>query len=171
MMSTRGDIPAVIGPERYSERTILTSLEELDGLEVRGIDGERIGRIDDTYVDEIDGYARYVAVKTGWFGAKRHVIPVDDVRLEDIGDERFLSVPYTKAQLAAAPVYETEEELTRTREREIFAHYNRLGYWEAVRARQTTPAPTPEIAEAEVADAMARGEDPLDVRVRPWGAA
>jgi hypothetical protein len=38
-----------------------------------------------------------------------------------------------------------------------------------VRARQTTPAPTPEIAEAEVADAIDRGDDPNKVAVKRWG--
>ena len=42
---------------------------------------------------------------------------------------------------------------------QIYGHYGRTGYWEAVHARQTTPAPTPEIARAEAADDLARGRD------------
>jgi hypothetical protein len=41
--------------------------------------------------------------------------------------------------------------------RDAADHYQRAGYWDEardiVRSRQTAPAPTPRIAEAEVADA------------------
>jgi hypothetical protein len=35
-----------------------------------------------TYTDAGGTYARYLAVTTGWFGTKEHVVPVDDVRVE-----------------------------------------------------------------------------------------
>ena len=36
-------------------------------------------------------------------------------------------------------------------------------------ARQTEPAPTTRIADAEVEAALARGDDPDEVRVKRWG--
>ena len=106
-----------------------------------------------------------MAVKTGWFGTKRHMIPIDDVRME--GDH--LIVPYDKDHLREGPTFERDEDFTRSHEERVYGHYGRTGYWDAVRARQTTPAPTPEIAEAEVADAIDRGEDPRQVAVKRWG--
>jgi sporulation protein YlmC with PRC-barrel domain len=161
--------PEIIGPEGYSENTRLPSFEDLEGMEVRDVDGDKIGKVEDSYTDESGGYARYLAVKTGWFGGKRHVIPVDDVRVERDGDDAFLRVPYTRGELEAAPTYEAGEDLTTAHESDVYRHYGRQGYWEEVRARQTTPAPTPEIAEAEVEDAIRRGDDPREVRVRRWG--
>lgn len=158
-----------IGPEGYSDTTILPHMEQLDGMEVRDASGDRIGTVDASYTDETGGYARYIAVTTGWFGRKRHLIPIDDVRYEEAGGESYLMVPYDREQLKSAPAHERDEDITRAHESEVYGHYGRTAYWDAVRARQTAPAPTPEIAEAEVQAAIDRGEDPNRVAVRRWG--
>jgi hypothetical protein len=159
-----------IGPETHSDSTTLPAMDDLRGLEVRDIDGDKIGTVDDSYTDPQGTYLRYIAVKTGWFGTKHHMIPVDDVRLErDQDGDPFLVVPYDKDRLKSAPAFDRDEDFTYQRESDVYAHYGRTGYWEAVRARQTAPAPTPEIAEAEVADAIARGKDPHGVAVKRWG--
>jgi sporulation protein YlmC with PRC-barrel domain len=159
-----------LGPEGYSEATMLPPLEDLEGMEVRDINGEKVGKVDDSYTDTGGTYVRYLAVKTGWFGSKRHMIPVDDVRLEGEGtDDAYLVLPYDKDNLREGPSFDRDEDLTREHERSIYGHYGREGYWDAVRARQTAPAPTPEIAEAEVADAIDRGDDPNQVAVKRWG--
>lgn len=171
-MSTRSQLQydeTIIGPETYSEQTRLPRYEDLDGMQVRDADGDKIGTVDDIYTDERGGYARYLAVKTGWFGSKRHMIPVDDVRMEGDGDDRWLVVPYDKDHLREGPTFDTNEDFTREHETSTYGHYGRTGYWDAIRARQTTPAPTPEIAEAEAEDAIRRGDDPRRVAVKRWG--
>ena len=171
-MSTRYDLQhddTIIGPETYSEQTRLPRLEDLDGMEVRDRNGDKIGKVDDTYTDEQGGFARYLAVKTGWFGTKRHMIPVDDISMESDGDDRYLTVPYDKDHLREGPTFERDEDFTREHESATYSHYGRTGYWDAIRARQTTPAPTPEIAEAEADDAIRRGDDPRTVAVKRWG--
>lgn len=69
-------------------------------------------------------------------------------------------VPYSAQRLKVAPGLEDGRAITPERERAIDDCHDRAGEWEAaresVRARQTTPAPTPQIAEAAIADAMAR---------------
>ena len=130
----------------------------------------RSARSTTAYTDSEGGYVRYLAVKTGWFGTKRHMVPVDDVRVESDGDDEYLVLPYDKDHLREGP---TRSSATRTSpastRRPTYGHYGRTGYWDAIRARQTTPAPTPEIAEAEVADAIDRGDDPRQVAVKRWG--
>jgi sporulation protein YlmC with PRC-barrel domain len=142
-------------------------------MEVRSTDGEKVGKVKDVYLDSDARYARYLAVKTGWFSGT-HVVPVDDVTYVDEGDDAYVQVPYTEAHLKGAPTFGDDDEVTPEREREIYEHYRRVGYWDEtrdiVRARQTEPAPTPQIAEAEVADAIRRGDDPRRVRVKRWGA-
>jgi hypothetical protein len=157
-MSTRpnSENRGMLGPEGYSETTAIPPLEDL-------------GKVDDAYVDSNSSYVRYLAVSTGWFGTKRHMIPVDDVRMERDDDENYLVVPYDKDHLREGPSFDRDEEFTREHEHRTYGHYGRTGYWDAVRARQTTPAPTPEIAEAEVQDALDRGEDPNQVAVKRWG--
>ena len=143
------DDEGIIGPEGYSESTRLPSLSRLRGMAVRTTDGEKIGKVKDVYLDAEARHARYLLVKTGWFSGS-HVVPVDDVTYVDDGDDAYVAVPYAEEQLKGA------------------------GYWDQtrdiVRARQTEPAPTPQIAEAEVADAIRRGRDPERVRVKRWGA-
>lgn len=171
-MSTRYDLQhddTIIGPETYSDQTRLPRLADLEGMEVRDVNGDKIGTVDDAYTDAEGGYARYLAVTTGWFGTKRHMIPVDDVRLETDGDDRYLLVPYDKDHLREGPTFERDEDFTREHETATYAHYGRTGYWDAIRARQTTPAPTPEIAEAEAEAAIRRGDDPRVVAVKRWG--
>ena len=159
-----------IGPEGYSDSTNLPPIDQLDGMEVRDATGEKIGKVDDSYTDTGGAYVRYLAVTTGWFGTKRHMIPVDDVRVESDGDHTYLAVPYAKDHLREAPTHERDQDFTQADEEATYSHYGRTGYWDAVRARQTTPAPTPEIAEAEVQDAIRRGDDPNQVAVKRWGA-
>jgi sporulation protein YlmC with PRC-barrel domain len=171
-MSTRYDLQydeTIIGPETYSEQTRLPRLEDLNGMEVRDRNGDKIGKVDDTYTDEQGGFVRYLAVKTGWFGTKRHMIPVDDISMESYGDDRYLTVPYDKDHLRDGPTFERDEAFTRDHESATYSHYGRTGYWDAIRARQTVPAPTPEIAKAEVEDAIDRGDDPRQVAVKRWG--
>ena len=167
------DDEGIIGPEGYSESTRLPSLSRLRGMAVRTTDGEKIGKVKDVYLDAEARHARYLLVKTGWFSGS-HVVPVDDVTYVDDGDDAYVEVPYAEEQLKGAPTFGDDDEVTPDREREIYDHSQRVGYWDQtrdiVRARQTEPAPTPQIAEAEVADAIRRGRDPERVRVKRWGA-
>jgi hypothetical protein len=144
-------------------------MDQLAGMKVRDVDGEKIGTVDDSYTDAQGSYLRYVAVKTGWFGSKRHLIPIDDVHVEGEGRDTYLVVPYSKDRLREGPTFERDQSFTRAHEEDVYSHYGRTGYWDAVRARQTAPAPTPDIAEAEVADAIDRGDDPNTVAVKRWG--
>ncbi len=51
----------------------------------------------------------------------------------------------------------------------VHEHYGLASYEDVIAARQTSPAPTPEIARAELASDVRSGRDPLDVAVRRWG--
>ncbi len=143
----------------------------LRGAFVHCADGERIGVVEDVYVDDEGGHARYLGIATDWFGGRLTVVPVEDVR---VADPDHIVLPYRAEDLRAAPSYAVHDDLTISREAEIYGHYGRTPYWEVVRKRQSTPAPTPEIAQAEAADARAGhlppgGEDPevvVDVAAR-----
>jgi len=168
----REDIDTRIGPEGYSDTTRLPSLGTLKGMQVRDHDGDKVGKVSDVYLDSDAEFVRYLSIKTGWFD-KEHIIPVDDVSFVEEDGDGHVVVPYTSQQLKSAPTFGKDDELTAEREREIYDYYERVGYWDetrdAVRARQTAPAPTERIAEAEVEDAVSRGSDPRNVRVKRWG--
>lgn len=147
----------------------LPSVDSLLGLDVCDVAGEKVGTVADAYTDTDGGSLRYLAVATGWLGVKRHLIPIDDVRMEDDGTDRFLVLPYESDTLRDGPSFDEEADVSRAEEDRIYGHYGREGYWDAVRTRQTPPAPTPEIAEAEVEAAIRRGDDPSVITVKRWG--
>jgi sporulation protein YlmC with PRC-barrel domain len=167
------DRDASIGPEGYSEGTRLPSLRRLRGMDVHDQGGQKVGQVSDVFLDASAEHVRYIAVKTGMLGSSTGLVPIDDITYTDDGDDARLVVPYSKDALRDAPTVGDKEDLTPEREREVYEHYSRVGYWDTardvIRSRQTVPAPTPEIARAEVVDALNRGHDPERVRVRRWG--
>ena len=169
----RDDDEPRLGPEGYSEGTRLPRMSAIKGADVCDRDGDKIGTVQDLYLDANHEYVRYLEVKTGWTGRSAGIVPIDDADFREDDGDTVIVVPYTKEQIRQAPTLGDDDELTPDREQEIYRHYERSGYWEearsAIASRQTTPAPTPEIARAEVADAMDRGEDPGRVRVKRWG--
>ena len=151
---------ARIGPEDYPETTRLPSLTRLKGMDVCDEAGDRVGKVSDVYLDAEARYVRYLVIGTGMMGRTKGAIPVDEVRYVDDESDPYIMVPYTREHLAAAPLLDDDHELTPEREHAIYDHYKRAGYWEdarqAVRDRQTTPAPTPTIAAAEAVADMDR---------------
>lgn len=170
---------AVVGPEGYGEGTRIPSLKNLTGMTVRDRSGDKAGRVSDVYLDDSGRYVRYLGIHGGLMtGRRRHLVPVDDVEqaTDDDGDP-YLALPYMKDQLTAGPDIGPGDDVTPDMEATVYSYYERIGYWDRAReilaARQATPAPTPQIAEAELADAISRGRPPEDVvstRVRRWRA-
>jgi len=73
-------------------------IQDFDGRDVVGPDGNKIGSVDQTYVDD-SGEAQFVEVKTGALFGKHKLIPVDSGELTDNG----LQVPYTKDVVDGSP--------------------------------------------------------------------
>ena len=152
------------GPGERPAATRLPSLSRLRGMDVCDVDGERIGTVRDAFLDSGAQRLRYLAVSIGRLSRATHVVPIEDVTYVDDGAEEYAVVPYSAAHLKGAPSLADDGAITPEQERGIDDYYDRAGEWEAarasVRARQTTPAPTPQIAEAVIAEAIAQGQDP-----------
>jgi sporulation protein YlmC with PRC-barrel domain len=104
---------------------------DLRGRTVYASDGEKLGKIDDVLEDD-RGVAQYLEVRSGWFGAKRHVVPVYELS----GSGEDLSVPYTKAQLEGAPTFDESEDIDYERERTLGGHYGHtVREWDETRDR------------------------------------
>lgn len=143
----------------------LPSLSRLKGMDVRDAEGEKVGSIKDVYLEPSAEHVRYLSVSTGWLSRGTHVVPIDDVTYLDEGDGRdaHAVVPYSTDHLKGAPSLDDDGEVTPEREREIRGYYDGADRWDAervaLRARQRTPAPTPQIAQAEMADSVNRDAD------------
>jgi hypothetical protein len=131
--------------------------EQLRGMPVRDRDGLMVGAVGDLFVHRATGEVRYLGVGGG--GPGQVLVPLARVTAHDNGLDAWLRLPYTEAQLRAAPELPPGQEATVSLEGEIHSHFAGTPYWDAVRARQTTPAPTPELAAADAAAARAGASD------------
>jgi uncharacterized protein (TIGR02271 family) len=82
-------------------------------------DGEKIGKIDELYLDQEGGQPEWALVTTGLFGTKKTFVPIRSAR--PAGEE--LQVPVTKQQVKDAPNIDADQELSETEERHLFDHY------------------------------------------------
>jgi sporulation protein YlmC with PRC-barrel domain len=103
----------------------LQDVQTWRGRKMVDADGDKIGTIEDIYLDRQTGEPSWAAVKTGLFGHKHTLVPIRDAELA--GDDE-IRVPFQKEQVKDAPRVEAEEELTPDEERTLWEHYGRSDY-------------------------------------------
>jgi uncharacterized protein (TIGR02271 family) len=89
-------------------------------------DGNKIGSIDEIYMDTETEQPEWLAVSTGLFGKKVTFVPIAEAS-ESGGDVR---VPYTRDQVKDAPNAEADQELSQDEEESLYRHYG-LDYTES----------------------------------------
>jgi uncharacterized protein (TIGR02271 family) len=101
------------------------TVDQCIGRSLLDADGERIGKVEDVYLDNQTGQPEWFAVKTGWFGSRISFVPIQGASTE--ADD--LSVPYSKSQVKDAPNAEADGQLSQEEEAQLYAHYG-VGYSE-----------------------------------------
>ena len=91
-----------------------------------GPDGNKLGTIEDIYLDQETGEPEWVALKTGMFGNKLSFAPLAQARQ----DEDSIVLPYEKDQIKNAPRVEADGALSQEEEAQLYRHYG-LEYSEA----------------------------------------
>ena len=81
---------------------------------------ERIGRVDDLFVDENDR-PEYIGVKTGFLGMKSTLIPMELARVND--RRRLIEVAADKHTVTEGPAFDDDEEITPDHEARIYGYY------------------------------------------------
>src|SRR5919199_844761 len=106
--------------EHRSDR--FTAIEDqYAGYEVYDRNGEKIGKIDDLFVDEND-QPEYIGVKMGFLGLKgTGLIPWELTRADEQG--RRIEVSVEKAQVKEGPSFNDDEDITPQYENEVRSHY------------------------------------------------
>ena len=109
----------------------MSTLQKEDLLQKRGQDiydrsGDKLGSLDEIYLDAETGAPEWALVNTGLFGTKSTFVPLRDAT-EDGGS---LRVPYEKAQVKDAPKVDPDGELSQQQEAELYRHYG-LDYSES----------------------------------------
>jgi uncharacterized protein (TIGR02271 family) len=126
-------------------------------------DGDKIGKIEEIYMDAETSKPEWLAVTTGMFGSKVSFIPIAEA--SEAGDE--VRVPYDKQQVKDAPTAEADGELSQEEESGLYSHYG-LDYSESrsdsgLAEGQGRDAVGRDTSGPTTDDAMTRSEEELRV--------
>jgi uncharacterized protein (TIGR02271 family) len=80
---------------------------------------DKIGKIDQVYVDRQTGEPKFVAVKTGLLGSNVSLVPIEESQAHD----DHVAVPYSKDQVKDAPDIDADAELSEAEEQRLYEHY------------------------------------------------
>jgi sporulation protein YlmC with PRC-barrel domain len=110
-----------------ARRRIVAREERLRELEEKYEDyavydnrGEKIGKVDDVFIDETDN-EEYIGVKMGFLGRKSTLIPMDIVRVNEA--DRSIEVSESKDHVKNAPSFDDDEDITHEYEERIRSHF------------------------------------------------
>lgn len=103
-----------------SEERLRELEEKYEGYTVYDNQGEKIGKVDDLFVDEADR-EEYIGVKIGLLGRKSTLVPTEIVRVNE-ADKR-IEVPESKDHVKNAPSFDDDEDITPDYEERIRNHF------------------------------------------------
>jgi sporulation protein YlmC with PRC-barrel domain len=110
-----GEERAVRSDERLRELE-----EKYEGYKVYDNRGDKIGKVDDLFVDESDN-EEYIGVKLGLFGTKSTLIPMEIVRVNEA--DKAIEVSDSKDHVQDAPTFGDDDEVTAEYENRIRSHF------------------------------------------------
>jgi uncharacterized protein (TIGR02271 family) len=84
-------------------------------------DGDKIGKIEEIYLDAETNEPEWAVVTTGLFGSKQSFVPIGDATSSGDG----IRVPFEKATVKDAPKVDPDGRLSQEEERELYRHYGR----------------------------------------------
>ncbi|MFC4905101.1 PRC and DUF2382 domain-containing protein [Kocuria oceani] len=82
-------------------------------------DGDKIGKVEQVFLDDNTEEVTFVTVDTGLFGTKESFVPVEGARQD--GDR--LVLPYAKGVVKDAPNVDADQHLSPAEEEEIYRYY------------------------------------------------
>jgi len=129
--------------------------------EVVGSDGEKIGTVDEVYLDTANGEPEWLSVNTGLFGMKSSFVPLQGA--DPSGES--VRVAYTKEQVKDAPNIEPDAELSTEEEQRLWSHYG-LDYSDTDQAGDDREPVGRDTSGPETDSAMTRSEEEVNVGTR-----
>jgi uncharacterized protein (TIGR02271 family) len=139
---------------------------QLRGEDLHGADGEKLGSIEEIYLDAETDRPEWALVTTGLFGSKSTFVPLRDAT--EAGGT--LTVPFDKATVKDAPKIDPDGQLSQREEADLYRYYG-MNYSEGTGSGGTTSGgTTSEGTGRDTAsgtttggDAMTRSEEELSV--------
>lgn len=105
--------------EERSDR--FTAVEDqYAGFTVLDPNGEKIGKVDDLFVDEND-QPEYFGVKMGFLGARSTLIPADVTTIDK--QQGFIEVSQPKSTVKDGPSFDDDQDITPDYENEVRSYY------------------------------------------------
>jgi uncharacterized protein (TIGR02271 family) len=102
------------------------SVLEWRGQELLDNDGQKIGTIEEIYLDTETDQPEWALVKTGLFGGKGTFVPLQEANPSGDG----VQVPFEKAHVKDAPNIDPDGQLSQSEEQTLYRHYG-LDYGES----------------------------------------
>ena len=133
---------------------------QLRGAELIDASGDKVGKVDEIYLDQETGRPEWALVKTGLFGGKSSFVPLSGAN----PDGETLRVPYEKDQISDAPKIDQGQELSQEEEQALYEHYG-MSYGSNggdAGADEREPAGE-DVSGPETDSAMTRSEEELRV--------
>src|SRR5918995_5363552 len=107
--------------EHKARTETFTELEDrYAGYTVYDQDYEKIGKVDDLFVDGND-QAEYIGVKMGFLGTRTTLIPFQMARVNDA--RQLIEVAADKETLKNGPTFDDDREITPEFENEVYSYY------------------------------------------------
>jgi uncharacterized protein (TIGR02271 family) len=91
------------------------------GQDMVDADGDKIGKIEEIYLDAETNEPEWAVVTTGLFGSKQTFVPIGDANASG----GSIRVPFEKATVKDAPKVDPDGRLSQEDERTLYAHYGR----------------------------------------------
>ena len=107
--------------EREERSDRFTALEDrYAGYTVYDQDYEKIGNVDDLFVDENDS-PEYIGVKVGLLGTRSTLIPFELARVND--ERQVIEISKNKETVKNGPTFDDDREITPEFESEVYSYY------------------------------------------------
>jgi uncharacterized protein (TIGR02271 family) len=139
------------------------------GQDLQGNDGEKIGKIEEIYLDTETREPEWALVTTGLFGTKQSFVPLREAS----ASSDSVSVPFDKSTVKDAPTVDPDGRLSQQEEAELYRHYGMDYSEEQSGSGLPDGGPTSDAGDRETTghdtsgpttdDAMTRSEEELSV--------
>ena len=106
--------------ETRSDRSVGVE-ERLADYQVYDRHGEKIGKVDNLFMDDLNDQLEYISVRTGFFDLRSTLVPTDIVRVDD--EHQLIEVFRPKDKVKDAPDFENLEEITAEFERQVRIYF------------------------------------------------
>jgi uncharacterized protein (TIGR02271 family) len=94
--------------------------KRFEGYQIYDRHYEKVGKVDDLFVDQND-VPEYIGVKTGLFGSRSTLIPMDIVRVNDL--RQLVEVASDKDTIEEGPSFGDDAEITAEFEDRVYTHF------------------------------------------------